>query len=84
MDVVIARLSFSCVCNDANRLASRDFLLIAEMPEIQTAIAYIMGKIVFASFASIPSSANALRRSTPGAAAGSVDIPSHRMGLQTE
>jgi hypothetical protein len=54
------------------------------MPEIQTAIAYIMGKIVFASFDSIPSSANALRRSTPGAAVGSADIPSHRMDLQTE
>jgi hypothetical protein len=54
------------------------------MPEIKTAIAYIMGKIVFAYFDSIPVSANALRRSTPSAAAGSANIPSHRMGLQTE
>jgi hypothetical protein len=36
------------------RLASRNLLPIAEVPEIQTAIAYIMGKIVFAYFASIP------------------------------
>jgi hypothetical protein len=44
--------SLLCV-SQANRLAFRVLLLIAELPEIQTAIAYIMGRIVFAYLASI-------------------------------
>jgi hypothetical protein len=52
------------------RLAPGDLLLIAELPEIQTAIAYIMGRIVSAYFASIPARVNAPRRTkTSGAAA---------------
>jgi hypothetical protein len=50
----MARLSlFLCAWSESNRLAFCDLLLIAEMPEIQTAIAHIMGRIVFAYLASI-------------------------------
>jgi hypothetical protein len=66
------------------RLAPGDLLLIAELPEIQTAIDYIMGKIVSAYFASIPVGVNAPRRTNSWSRRRFRHHPSHRMGLQTE
>jgi hypothetical protein len=66
------------------RLAPGDLLLIAELPEIQTAIAYIMGRIVSAYFASILARVNAPRRTNSWCRRRFRHHPSHRMGLQTE